>query len=153
MVEISPDPRRTAFGIDKFALVIIAIHLAVALPLAYHLNIWVDEASSLYASEHGFWNAFQNAGQEQKQAPLYFWLLSFWREIDGSIFFVRLFSILCGIISIMLFAELVSRVLERRGAMLVVGFFGLHPFLIWASLEIRVYSLVILLTIILMRSF
>lgn len=134
-------------------LAIVALHLAITLPAAYYLNIWVDEASSLYATEQGFWFAFQNAAAEQKQAPLYFWILSLWRSIDGSIFFARLFSIICSVIAINLFAGLASKVADRPGAVLLTAFFGLHPFLIWASVEIRVYSLVILLSIILIRTF
>ncbi|CAN5179561.1 hypothetical protein BH20ACI2_BH20ACI2_03360 [soil metagenome] len=132
---------------------VIGLHLAITLPGAYYLNIWVDEASSLYATQQGFWTAFQNAAAEQKQAPLYFWILSLWRSIDGSIFFARLFSIICSVAAIKLFAGLASRILDHRGAMLLTAFFGLHPFLIWASLEIRVYSLVILLSIVLIRLF
>jgi uncharacterized membrane protein len=134
-------------------LAIIAVHLAIALPAAYYLNIWVDESSSLYATEHGFWMAFQNAASEQKQAPLYFWILSLWREIDGSILFARLFSIICSVTAIPLFHLLARRIADRPGAAFLTAFFGLHPFLIWASLEIRVYSLVILLSIILFRTF
>ena len=134
-------------------LAIVALHLALTLPAAYYLNIWVDEASSLYATEQGFWVAFQNAAAEQKQAPLYFWILSLWRSIDGSIFFARLFSIICSVIAISLFAGLASKVADRPRAVLLTAFFGLHPFLVWASVEIRVYSLVILLSIILLRTF
>ncbi len=132
---------------------VIGLHLAIALPAAYYLNIWVDEASTLYATEQGFSTAFQNAAEEQKQAPLYFWLLSLWRLVDGSIFFARLFSVLCSIAAIALFPGLASRVVDRTGVILLTAFFGLHPFLIWASLEIRVYSLVILLSIIIIRLF
>ena len=134
-------------------LAIVLLHLAIALPLAYQLNIWVDEASSLYATERGFWIAFQTAAVEQKQAPLYFWILSLWRSIDGSIFFARLLSILCSIAAIKAFAGLAARIADRPGALLLTAFFGLHPFLIWTSLEIRVYSLVILLSVVLIRTF
>ncbi len=132
---------------------VIAIHLAITLPAGYYLNIWVDEASTLYATEQGFWTAFQSAAAEQKQAPLYFWILSLWRSIDGSIFFARLFSIICSIAAIKLFSGLASRIVSPKSALLLTAFFGLHPFLIWASLEIRVYALVILLSVILLRLF
>ena len=134
-------------------LAIIGLHLAIALPAAYYLNIWVDEASSLYATERGFWVAFQTAAVEQKQAPLYFWILSLWRSIDGSIFFARLFSIIFSIAAITAFTGLAARIADRPRALLLTAFFGLHPFLIWASLEIRVYSLVIFLSIVLIRSY
>jgi uncharacterized membrane protein len=42
---------------------------------------------------------------------------------------------------------------EKRTALLASAFFALSPFLIWASLEIRVYSLVVLLSVVLLRQF
>ena len=63
----------------KFVYLLILLHLAVTLPLAYILNIWVDEASTLYNTEHGFTHTLQNIFHTEKQAPLYFLLLSLWR--------------------------------------------------------------------------
>ncbi len=147
MSEHSPNTR--TFNVS----LLLVLHLALVLPLSYFLNIWADEGSTLYATQHGFWNAFQTAAAEQKQAPLYFWVLSLWRHINDSIFFARLFSIICSLAAIKLFAGLAARLFSPFAALLVTAFFALHPFLIWASLEIRVYSLVILLTIVLIRLF
>lgn len=132
---------------------LIVLHLLMVLPLAYFLNIWADEASTLYTTQNGFWPAFQNAAADEKQAPLYFWIMSLWRSINGSIFFARLFSIICIAAAIKLFADLASRLFEPRAALLATAFFAFHPYLFWASLEIRVYSLVILLSVILIRLF
>lgn len=132
---------------------LIAVHLAIALPLAFSLNIWVDEASSLYTTQQGFFVAFQNAALNEKQAPLYFWLLSLWRMLNDSIFFARLFSVVCSIAAISVFVRFVSRVFEPRAALLASAFFSLHPFLFWASLEIRGHSLVILLSTALIKLF
>ncbi len=132
---------------------LIVLHLLIVLPLAYFLNIWADEASTLYTTERGFWHAFQNAAADEKQAPLYFWIMSLWRGINGSIFFARLFSIICGVVAIKLFADLARRFFEPRAALLATAFFAFHPFLIWASVEIRVYSLVILLSLLLITLF
>jgi len=145
-----PNPAPTR-GFNVTFLII--LHLALALPLAYFLNIWADEASTLYATQHGFWTAFQTAAAEQKQAPLYFWVLSLWRKFDDSIFFARLFSVIASIVAIKLFSGLANRLFPVRSALLLTAFFALHPFLLWASLEIRVYSLVILLSIVLIRLF
>lgn len=134
-------------------LFLIAAHLALVLPQAFLLNVWVDEASTLYATQSGFWTAFQNAATEQKQAPLYFWIMSLWRQIDTSIFFARLFSVLCSVAAIRLFAGLAWKYVSPPAALLLTAFFALHPYLVWASLEIRVYALVILLTVILIRLF
>ena len=132
---------------------LIVLHLLIVLPLAFFLNVWADEGSTLFTTQHGFWHAFQNAAADEKQAPLYFWVMSLWRSLNDSIFFARLFSIICSVVAIRLFAGLTQRVFEPRAALLASAFFSLHPFLIWASLEIRVYSLVILLSVLLVTLF
>ena len=73
---------------------LIVLHLAVVLPLAYSLNIWADEGSTLYTTQHGVFAAFQHAAADERQAPFYFWVLSIWRTLNSSIFFARLFSII-----------------------------------------------------------
>lgn len=128
-----------------FALMV--LHLIIAVPLAYFLNIWVDEASSLYTTERGFFFAIQNALTDEKQAPLYFWLLSLWRSVNGSILFARLLSIIFSLLAIKFFFDLAKRFFDEKAAVLVAAFFALHPYLFWASLEIRVYSLVIFLSV------
>ena len=81
------------------------------------------------------------------------WVLSIWRTLNSSIFFARLFSIICSVASIKLFAGLAHRLFDKQMAILVTAFFAMHPFLIWASLEIRVYALVILLSVLLLKLF
>lgn len=130
---------------------LIFAHLTIALPLAYFLNIWADEASTLYTTENGLFETFHRAFTDEKQAPLYFWLLSIWRALDGSIFFARLFSVIFSVLAIRFFYDLARRLFDAKAAFFVTAFFALHPFLIWASLEIRVYSLVILLSVLLLR--
>lgn len=132
---------------------LIILHLLIVLPLAYSLNIWSDEASTLYTTQHGFLAAFQHAAADERQAPLYFWLMSLWRLANDSIFFARLFSVICTAFAIKVFADLARTLYAPRAALLATAFFALHPYLIWASLEIRVYSLVILLSVVLLRLF
>jgi 4-amino-4-deoxy-L-arabinose transferase-like glycosyltransferase len=132
---------------------LILLHLAITLPLAWTLNIWADEASTLYTTQNGFLNAFRHALAEEKQAPLYFWLLSLWREISSSIFFARLFSVLCSVIAIKFFFDLASRLFTRNVAIFAAAVFALHPYLVWASLEIRVYSFVVLLSVLILKFF
>lgn len=134
-------------------LPLIALHLAVTLPLAYLLNIWVDEASTLYTTENGFSSALQNALAQEKQAPLYFWVLSLWRALNGSVFFARLLSIIFSVAAIIVFQRLARKFFGPRESFFITAFFALHPFLIWAGLEIRVYSLVILLSVLLLNFF
>jgi len=132
---------------------LIVVHLAIALPLAFSLNIWADEASSLYTTQQGFFAAFQNAATNEKQAPLYFWILSLWRTANNSILFARLFSVICSVVAIAVFARFAHRTLAPRAALLTSAFIALHPFLFLSSLEIRGYALTILLSIVLLKLF
>lgn len=145
---------KSIFRNEHFALILlILLHLIIALPLACFLNIWMDEASTLYTTEHGLRYAFQNTLADEKQAPLYFWFMSLWRTIDNSIFFARLFSIICSCLAIKFFNDLARKVFAPRTAFYATAFFALHPYLFWASLEIRVYSSVILLAVLLLNFF
>lgn len=120
--------------------------------MAWTLNIWADEASTLHTTGEGVFTAISRAGDE-KQAPLYFVLVSLWRMIDDSIFFARLSSILVSLVSIAAFYRLVRKIWIRDVAFVATLLFAIHPYLIWASTEIRVYALVILLTLILLNLF
>lgn len=141
------------FDEKKFLLILIFLHLAIALPLAFQLNIWVDEASTLYTTQNGFVQAFRNLFSDEKQAPLYFLVLSLWRKINDSIFFARLFSIICSLSAIVAFSPLAQKIWEKRTAFFITTLFALHPYLFWASVEIRLYSLIILLTCLLFGFF
>ena len=137
----------------SFTSVLIILHLAVTLPPAYFLNVWMDEASTLYTTQNGFFQTFQNVFADEKQAPLYFLLLSLWRTPDGSIFFARLLSILFSCLAIKFFCDLARGFFDEKPARFVSVLFAFHPFLIWSSLEIRGYSLVILLSVLLLKLF
>ena len=138
---------------SHFFVLLAFSHLLIVLPLAHVLNIWMDEASTLYTTQHGFFYAFQNAAADEKQAPFYFWILSLWRDVNHSVFFARIFSIIFNLAAIKLFFDLARRFFNEREAKFITVFFALHPVLIWASLEVRVYSLVILLSILLLKFF
>lgn len=145
-------PDRTArAGTGAFLLIL--LHLLIALPLAFSLNIWAEEASTLFSTQHGLLSAIRHAAIDERQPPLYFWVMSLWRSIDGSIFFARLFSIICSIVAIRVFAGTARRVFTREATLLATAFFALHPVLVWASTEIRSYSLVVLLSVISVRLF
>jgi 4-amino-4-deoxy-L-arabinose transferase-like glycosyltransferase len=140
-------------GLPGYFYAFLLLHLVITLPLAYYLNIWADEGSTLYTTQNGFFQTFQNTLQDEKQAPLYFLLMSLWREINSSIFFARLFAIICSLFSIVIFFDLVRKLWDERTAIFAAFFFAIHPYLIFVSLEIRVYALMVLLTLILTKLF
>jgi uncharacterized membrane protein len=150
---VSTTSRAQARRIDPRINGLIFLFLILVIPLAFFLNIWADEASTLYSTQNGILETLRHAADNEKQAPVYFWIISVWRTLNGSIFFARLFSVICAAAAIKLFAGLASRILDPRPALLATAFFMFHPFFIWASLEIRVYSLVILLSVLVVRLF
>lgn len=144
--------KKVSANYQKFVYLLIAVHLAIALPLSFALNIWIDEASTLYTTQN-IAHAFSNALQDEKQAPLYFWILSVWRTLSDSLFFARIFSVICSLAAIRIFADLAQKYFSGGILYFVTAFFALHPYLFWASVEIRVYSLVILLSVLLLKLF
>ncbi len=130
---------------NAFPWLAVALHLAIALPLAWTLNLWLDEAWTLRTTANGLAATFYDAVFEERQAPVYFVILWFWRAIDDSLFWARAFSILCACASIFVFDKLAKRFLPENKINVFVLFFAAHPFLIYAALEARVYALVVFL--------
>ncbi|MEP6573293.1 MAG: hypothetical protein ABJD11_11385 [Gemmatimonadota bacterium] len=90
-------------------------------------------------------NAFHQAIEVERQAPIYFVAVSVWRLVSDSLTFVRLFSTLCILLSLV--------VLDRLGGLLGISnrywslglLAGLTPQMLWAASEARSYALLILL--------
>jgi hypothetical protein len=133
--------------------VLIALHLALTLFLAYKLNIWVDEAFSLRTTERGVGYALHQALNFELQAPLYFILLSLWRKINGSIFFARLFSVACVALSIKVIASLAGRYLKNLHPAWIVAALAFNPLVIAVAVDVRLYALVLLLSALLLLTF
>jgi hypothetical protein len=131
---------------------LVLIHLAIAIPLAYYLNIWSDEASTLYSTQNGPLSAVLSSVTE-KQAPFYFVLMGAWRMLGESIFFARVFSLVCTTLSIGTFFLIARRFWGSQTAIYSTFFFALHPYIFWAANEIRLYSLVILISLVLVFLF
>ena len=140
-------------GLPSFFYVLPILHLLIALPFAYYLNIWADEGSTLYTTQNGFFQTLQNTLADEKQAPVYFLLMSLWRSINDSIFFARLFAIFCSLGSIAIFYKIVRKFWNDNTAVFATFFFAIHPYLLFVSLEIRVYSLMVLLSLLMTKLF
>lgn len=151
--EIAARKKIAAFARRRFVWLPIILHLAISLPLARVLNIWMDEASTLYTTRHGFFDALSGACADERQAPLYFLVLSVWRMFGDSILFARIFSVLISAAAIFFFHRLARKFLDEFAAGFIAVLFAIHPYLIWASVEIRVYSTVILFSVLLLDFF
>ena len=118
----------------------------VSLTLAALLDIRFDEAFTLNTTSRGVVYAFHQAIKFEQQAPLYFVLLTVWRDIDSSIFFARLFSVLCLPFIIWVSAEVARRYVKGVNPLVVAAIVALHQQVVWSSLDIRLYSFMVLLS-------
>ncbi|HRH45892.1 MAG TPA: hypothetical protein PKY82_29890, partial [Pyrinomonadaceae bacterium] len=56
-------------------------------------------------------------------------------------------------LAIKFFYDLVSSFFVEKKAVLITAFFAFHPYLIWASLEIRLYSMAVLVSVLMLEFF
>ncbi len=127
--------------------------LALTLPLSYLLNIRFDEAFTLNTTSQGVVYAFKQAIKFEQQAPLYFVVLSVWRNPDSSVFFARLFSVICLPIFVWITAETAKRYVRSVNPLLIAAVVAVHQQAIWSALDIRLYSLMLVLSGVLMLLF
>ncbi len=125
---------------------LMAISLALSLTLAYLLDIRFDEAFTLNTTSQGVVYAFHQAIKFEQQAPLYFVILSIWRNADSSILFARLFSVLCFPFTVWVSAEVAKRYVKKVNPLVAAAVVALHQQVVWSSLDIRLYSFMTLLS-------
>ncbi|MEO9263460.1 MAG: hypothetical protein ABI282_05155 [Candidatus Baltobacteraceae bacterium] len=135
------------------ALAAIGVVLAVTIPLAYVLNIWQDEAFTLQTTSRGLSYAFAQSVRFEQNAPLYFLLLTLWRHLNDSVFFLRVFSILCAALTVWLVPGISRRYVPRADPVLSTFAVAWNPFLIWAALEMRAYALIVVMSALLLLTF
>lgn len=137
----------------RSTLYFVLLNLAITVPFAALLNIWIDEAYTLDTTGLGLAHAWVEAIRFENQPPLYFLLLALWRQLNDSIFFSRLFSCLCIALTIYCAPLLSRRYLPKLDPCWLTLSLALHPYAIWAALEIRTYALGILLSELLLICF
>ncbi len=135
------------------AFVATAVNLAITLPLAAVLNIWQDEAYTLHTIGRGVGYAFSEAIGFEQNAPLYFVVMNLWRHLGDGIFHLRLFSVACIAITVLLAPAIARRYVPRENPVLVAAVTACNPFLVWAAVEMRVYALVVLVCALLLLTF
>jgi hypothetical protein len=125
----------------------------LTLVLGASINLWVDEAFSLQTTGQGPIQAVTNAIRFELQPPLYFLFLSLWRQVDSSLFFARLFSILCVLLNLFFLMRVSHRLFPSLHPFWTSALLAFNPYLIWAAVEIRGYALALLLSTLLFSFF
>ncbi len=132
---------------------IAATFVALCVPLAIALNVWQDEAYTLATTGAGIAHALHQSIYFEAQAPLYFVALAAWRYAGESAFLARVPSILAAVVTLYVVWSFAVRYIKGVWAGWVVLAFGISPFLIWAALEIRLYSTAVMLSAIVVYAF
>lgn len=110
-------------------------------------SLWGDESHSFYLSQQPVSNITYNAIKEA-HLPAYFILLSLWTNIFGTgEYNLRLLSILIGILAVITFFFFIKDIFDERAAAMSAIFLAFSPMAVMHSHEIRVYGLVLLLSI------
>lgn len=134
----------------KFVLLVVALHLVLALCLGFTLNIWADESCSLATTGGNLRFAVHQSVNFEWQPPGYFVILWIWRQISDSIFWARALSAFCTALTVILFFFLSRRLASEYAiwpylATIVLAF---HPYTVFAALELRLYGMGLLLSVV-----
>lgn len=128
-------------------ILIITIASAIRLYNPTFRSIWGDEAHSIYLSSQPIIAIVDNAVKDSHM-PAYFMLLSAWTNIFGVFEYdLRLLSIIIGILAVIVLFFFIKDLFDEKAALIAASLMGFSPLAIMHSQEIRVYGLVLLMSI------
>jgi len=110
-------------------------------------SLWVDEIYSLEVAAASVTSLLGGHAGDSHTPPLYYIVLHFWTYFGTSEFILRSFSAMCGIGAIWATYLLADTLLGRTAALLSAALFSFSPFHIYYAQEARMYSLLVLLTV------
>jgi hypothetical protein len=140
-MQIEKKPKNVLF------VAFLLLYTACIIYLCYELNIWEDEAYTLHTTSLKLSSVIDTSYKFEGQPPAYFLILTIWRAINFSIFFARLFSVACILGATYFFYKIISLISDKKNLKWIIAIFLLNPFTVWASLEIRLYAFLILLSV------
>lgn len=131
-------------GRNERALVflIIGVQLCITVPLANLLNIWIDEAYTLFTTSGSFMSTMKGAREFEMQPPVYFAELWMWRQLSESITLARLNSVIAAAAAVWFVYLAARRWIKNVPPVYVAGLYAVNAYLLWAAVEIRPYSFV-----------
>ena len=105
-------------------------------------SIWFDEAFTAYIVRFNYLDIARYTATDV-HPPLYYWLVKVWTSLWGtSELAFRSFSLVCGVIAIVLGFMLLRKLFGARAAMLGAWFMALSPMLVRYGEEARMYTMV-----------
>lgn len=110
-------------------------------------SISLDEATSLNIARMSLKDLNLHLLNKDVHPPLYFILLHFWQKADQGITFLRLFSVLIGLLTIPSVYFLGKVLFDRSTGLIAAFFLAISPVHISSSQTVRGYVLLLLLTV------
>ncbi len=151
MYELTSEPSPAQRTSPPWLLMLVSLFIAT--PLAYLLNIRFDEAYTLNTTANGVVEAFRQAIGFGQQAPLYFSAIALWRSVDESVFFARLFSVICLPLFVWVAYAVSKRYLKNVNPLFIAAIAVVHQQTVWNAVDIRLYALMTLFSGLLMLLF
>ena len=131
---------------DLYFFLFLAVYAGGLSLLAVNDFIWIDEGYSLITSARSAGYAFEKALTFEMQPPLYFVMLSLWRDLGDSITFARFLSLVLLLLMVVPLKALFKRLFGHRHQLFAMVFLT-SPLVLTTALEIRYPILVFLLTV------
>jgi hypothetical protein len=148
-------PGKSRSLVDKqyLVFVIVILYLFFYLFFAGRLNVWEDETHTLNTvSTSSLKDLIRVSLVFEGQPPIYFILAYFWAKINSSVLFMRLLSTLLTLSSGLLIFKLSRKNSSNANLWILVLVFS-NPYMLYLATEIRCYSLVVLLSILIIILF
>jgi hypothetical protein len=128
------------------AAIVGLVYFALLTLVAATLGTWTDEEYTLATTAHGFAFGWQRAIDVELQAPLYFAVLAVWRELDASVWFARLFSVLCATGFFFALLPILRRIAPAKSPIVPALLIACNPFTIYCAFDIRLYAAALLIS-------
>ncbi len=133
-------------------LIIVAGILLRLISIDKQGGMWFDEMYCYYiASQENILKILDKLYNEDFHAPLYFIILHYWMKFFGdSDLILRLFSLLCSVATIPVFYKIGKKINSENFGLICAAIAALNSILIYYSQEVKFYSMLFLLSSILM---
>jgi mannosyltransferase len=130
-----------------FLLVILALATFLRI-FGLGSSLWLDEVASVRTSETSLVSIIHTTTSVDTHPPLYYFLLHFWMLLFGqSEVAVQSLSALFGIISVLLMYMVARELFEPKTGLIAAFLLAISGFAIFYSQEVRMYSLLLSLTL------
>lgn len=112
-----------------------------------HLSLRLDESQSLWQTSHSM-NELLNSLSRNVHVPFYHTTIHYWQILWGNgVLAGRAYSLIFFLASIILMYIAGKKIFNEYTGLLAATFFTLSPFMNWYASEIRMYTLLVFLTI------